>query len=174
MKGHCVESEERSVLHVVRLDGRHAAGQFCSYDEVEAEGLIRGYKNAGRGEKNEDKRKGKGSCGRGARRRGTCGGRAPRTCFIFHCRNTNLAIFVDSRNSRITPLAVRNLLENALYFSLILQAHQLLQNLKTIQQGMPMALAELWKPISKCVGWLCSALTPGSCLFRYVKRSKDV
>ena len=70
VQGHGVKSEERSVLHVVRFDGRHAAGEFCKYDGVEADGLIRGHENASRGEKNGEKRKGNGSCGRGARRRG--------------------------------------------------------------------------------------------------------
>lgn len=64
-----MKSKERSLLHVVHLDGRHAAGGFCKYDGVEAGGLIRGHENRGRDERNGEKRKRRGGCGRGARRR---------------------------------------------------------------------------------------------------------
>lgn len=74
VEGHGVESEERSVLHVVHSDGRHAARKFCSYDGIEAERLIRGYEKRVVDERNGEKRKGKGSCGRGARRRGGAAG----------------------------------------------------------------------------------------------------
>ena len=60
VEGHGVESEERSVLHVVHPDGRHAAGKFCSYDGTEAERLIGGYEKVGRGRKERGEKKGKG------------------------------------------------------------------------------------------------------------------
>lgn len=60
VEGHCVKSEERSVLHVVRWDGRHAAREFCSYDGIEAARLIIGYEKAGRGRKERGEKKGKG------------------------------------------------------------------------------------------------------------------
>ena len=66
-------------------------------------------------EKNGEKRKGKGSCGRGARRRGRCGGRALGTRFIFHAATLTLAIFVEPER-RFVVFAARNLVINALLF----------------------------------------------------------
>lgn len=89
LEGHGVKSEERSVLHVVHPDGRHAAREFCRYDGIEAEELIRGYEKVGRGRKERGEKKGEGEVRARREEEGTCGGRAPGTCFIFHCRNAN-------------------------------------------------------------------------------------
>ena len=125
LEGHGVESEERSVLHVARSDGSHAARKFCSYDGIEAGRLIRGYGKWVVDEKNGEKRKGKGSCGRGARRRGRCGGRALGTRFIFHAATLTLAIVLDSTRKAvgIAVFAASNLVINALLFLSILDIY---------------------------------------------------
>ena len=137
LEGHGVESEERSVLHVAHPDGRHAAWKFCSYDGIEAERLIRGYGKWVVDEKNGEKRKGKGSCGRGARRRRRCGGRALGTRFIFCAATLTLAIVVDSTRKAVgvVVFAARNWVINALLFIPILDIYrppQVLENPTTM------------------------------------------
>lgn len=95
-----MKSEEGSVLHVAHSDGRHAAREFCKYDGVEAEGLIRGHENAGRDEKNGEKRKGRGSCGRGARRRGRAVGEDQGLVLYF------IAATLTTRSSSSNPKTV--------------------------------------------------------------------
>jgi hypothetical protein len=91
--------------------------------------------NAGRDEKNGEKRKGKGSCGRGAKRRGRAVGEHQGLVLYFIA--ATLTWQSSSIPETVAPHAVRNLFENALYFSLVLQAHLPFQSLKTRQQGKP-------------------------------------
>ena len=149
--------------------------RFCNYDGIQAERLIGEYEKRVVDEKNGEERKRKGSCGRGARRRGRCGGRALGTCFTY---KYSIAATPTSSNPKavgIVVLAVRNPVINALFFLPILNFYRPLQTLETAQRQQPVAPADVTGDRSQlCVVRLCSALSPGSCLFRYANQPEDV
>lgn len=99
VKGHGVESEERSVLHVARSTGRHAAVRFYRYDGVAAERLTREYEKVcrGRKERGEGKERERGVVGE-ARGGGGVRWESTGTCFKFRIAATLL--IVDSENGR--------------------------------------------------------------------------
>jgi hypothetical protein len=146
VEGHCVKSEERSVLHVVARTVDTRRVRFCSYDGIEAKRLIGEYEKRVADERNGEERKRKGSCGRGARRRGRCGGRALGTRFTYKYSIAATLTWQSSSNPKtacIVVLAVRNPVVNALFFLLILDFYRPLQTLETAQQRRPVAPADV-------------------------------
>ena len=98
-----------------------------------------------------------------------------RDSFYISCRNAN---FGNHRRTRkavgIVVFAARNLVINALLFLPILNIYRPPQVLEN-----PHYNGRLWHPLasrglisSAFVG--CAPRSPGSCLFRYAKRSEDV
>jgi len=128
--------------------------RFCSYDGIEAERLIGEYEKRVVDEKNGEERKRKGSCGRGARRRGRCGGRALGTRFTYKYSIAATLTWQSSSSPKtacIVVLAVGNLVVNALFFLPILDFYQPLQTLETTQRRQSVVPADVTGIDPECV-----------------------